>query len=59
MNSLQAADVEPTAIQLSAITAARANQTRALARWTSLKAVDLVALNAKLKAGGLEAVTLP
>jgi hypothetical protein len=56
MNSLQAADVEPTAVQLAAIDKARADQTKAIARWTELKTVDLVALNAKLKTAGLEAI---
>jgi photosystem II stability/assembly factor-like uncharacterized protein len=56
MNSLQAADVQPTAVQLAAIDKARADQTKALARWTALKTIDLAALNAKLKTAGLEAV---
>lgn len=58
MNSLQAADVQPTAVQLAAITAARANQAKAEARWTALKTVDLAALNAKLSASGLDQIKL-
>ena len=38
MNSLQAADVQPTAVQLKAITAARQNAATAMARWKAAKA---------------------
>ena len=38
MNSLQAADVTPTANTRTAITAARANAARVMARYTALKA---------------------
>jgi photosystem II stability/assembly factor-like uncharacterized protein len=58
MNSLQAADVQPTAVQLAAITAARAEQTKALAAWNSLKTVDLPALNLKLRAASLAELSL-
>ena len=53
MNVLQAADVQPTAVQLKAIAKARAAGTAAMARWTAIKTVDLPAINAKLKAAGL------
>jgi len=53
MNSLQAADVQPTAVQLAAITAARQSAAGVIARWTALKTTDLAALNATLKAAGL------
>jgi len=53
MNSLQAADVQPTAIQLAAITAARQAAANVMARWTALTTIDLAALNATLKAAGL------
>jgi hypothetical protein len=53
MNSLQAADVQPTAIQVTAITAALQAAERVMARWTALKTADLPALNATLKAAGL------
>ncbi len=53
MNLLQSADVEPTAVQLKAIAAARTAGTAAMARWTAIKTVDLPAINAKLKAAGL------
>jgi hypothetical protein len=56
MNSLQAADVQPTTLQLKAITAARAAGTAAMARWTAIKTVDVPAMNAKLKAAGLPAI---
>jgi hypothetical protein len=58
MNSLQAADVRPTANQMAAITTARTTATATMARWTALKTVDLPALNAKLKAAGLAPVTV-
>lgn len=38
MNSMQAADVAPTANTLSAVNAARANAARVMARWNALKA---------------------
>jgi photosystem II stability/assembly factor-like uncharacterized protein len=53
MNSLQAADVQPTAAQLAAITAARQAAAGVMARWTALKTTDLAALNATLKEAGL------
>ena len=56
MNLLQGADVRPTTVQLDAIARARAAASRAMARWTAVKTVDLPALNAKLKAAGLPAI---
>ena len=53
MNVLQAADVQPTAVQLKAIAAARATGAAAMARWTAIKTVDVPAINAKLKAAGM------
>jgi hypothetical protein len=58
MNSLQAADVAPTEIQLAAIAAARQAAARVTARWTAMKTVDLTALNAVLKTGSLAKVRL-
>jgi uncharacterized protein HemX len=57
MNVLQGADVRPTAVQLAAIAGARTAVSQAIARWTAVKTVDLVALNAQLKAAGLPAIT--
>jgi hypothetical protein len=57
MNLLQGADVQPTAVQLSAIAAARAAAGKAMARWTAIKTVDLPAINAQLRAAGLTALT--
>jgi photosystem II stability/assembly factor-like uncharacterized protein len=57
MNLLQGADVQPTTVQLTAIANARAAASRVMTRWTALKTVDLVALNAKLKAAGLTPIT--
>jgi photosystem II stability/assembly factor-like uncharacterized protein len=56
MNSLQGADVQPTAIQLAAITSAQQTAARVMARWNTLRTVDLVALNRTLQAAGLEAI---
>jgi hypothetical protein len=57
VNILQGADVKPTAVQLEAVSRARSAASRAMARWTSIKTLDLVALNTKLKAAGLSTVT--
>jgi photosystem II stability/assembly factor-like uncharacterized protein len=56
MNSLQAADVRPTAIQLAAVTNAQALAARVMAKWKALSGPDLAALNSQLKAAGLEAI---
>jgi hypothetical protein len=53
MNSMQAADVEPPTNTLTAIANARRTATAVMARWASLQNVDLVALNAQLRAAGL------
>ena len=53
MNSMQAADVAPTANTLAAVTAARATASRVMAKWNALRTVELPALNARLKAAGL------
>jgi hypothetical protein len=53
MNSLQNADVQPTTIQLRAITNALATSRAAMATWNAVKAVELPAVNLKLKAAHL------
>jgi photosystem II stability/assembly factor-like uncharacterized protein len=53
MNLLQGADVRPTAVQLAAITNARTTAAATIAKWTTIKTVDVVAANATLKAAGL------
>jgi photosystem II stability/assembly factor-like uncharacterized protein len=58
MNILQGADVQPTAIQLKAIAAARTAASGVMAKWTALETVDLPAINAKLKAAGLAPLTI-
>jgi photosystem II stability/assembly factor-like uncharacterized protein len=58
VNSLQAADVQPTATQLTAITAAQASADRVLAQWKTIKSIDLPALNLKLKAAALPPISL-
>jgi hypothetical protein len=56
MNLLQGADVQPTTVQLEAIASARAAAAAVMARWTAIKTVDLVAVNARLKAAGLKPI---
>jgi hypothetical protein len=56
--SLQAADVQPTAIQLAAIASARHAQARVTARFNALTGPDLVALNAVLKRAGLAPIAI-
>jgi photosystem II stability/assembly factor-like uncharacterized protein len=56
--AMQSADVAPTANQIAACTAARAEAVTTLARWTALKTTGLRALNAKLKASGQSPITL-
>jgi hypothetical protein len=53
MNSMQSADVAPTANTLAAIATARATAARVMAKWNALRNVDLPPLNARLKAAGL------
>jgi hypothetical protein len=57
MNSLQGADVRPTAIQLAAIASARQTAGRVMARWSALEGPELAALNGTLKAAGLTPIT--
>ncbi len=57
MNILQGADVRPTTVQLDAIANARATAAKAMTAWSTVKTVDLPALNAKLKAAGLPVIT--
>ena len=57
MNSLQGADVRPTTVQLAAIARARTNATKAIGKWTGVKAVDLPAVNGKLRAAGAAVLT--
>jgi photosystem II stability/assembly factor-like uncharacterized protein len=52
MNTLQSADVQPTALQVKTIETALTSARAALARWNTLKTTELTALNARLKAAG-------
>jgi len=56
MNSLQSADVQPTALQVNAIENALTNARAAMARWNALKTTALTGLNAQLKAAGLATI---
>ena len=53
MNSFQGADVAPTANQLAAMAAAKKTAAEAMAKWNTVKTLDLAALNLKLKSAGL------
>jgi hypothetical protein len=53
MNSMQAADVAPTANTRAALTNALAVAKQVSARWTALRTTELAALNGTLKANGL------
>jgi hypothetical protein len=53
MNSLQGADVQPTAIQVTSIETALRNARAAMVRWNVLKTTGLAALNARLKPAGI------
>jgi hypothetical protein len=55
--SLTASDVAPTALTQASVTAALGHIATVKTRWAALK-VDLVALNARLKAAGLAPVIL-
>jgi hypothetical protein len=57
-SSLQEADVQPTAVQLTAISRAREAARQAMARWKTLSGPELAALNAALKAAGLAAIAM-
>ena len=56
VNSLGSADVQPTANQLSAISAARAAAARVMTRWRAIDTVELATLNATLKSAGIEPI---
>ena len=56
MNSLQAADAQPTALQVKSIETALTSARAAMTRWNTLKTTELTALNAQLKAAGLPAI---
>jgi hypothetical protein len=53
MNSLQGADTQPTALQVTAIETALRNARAAMARWNTLKTTEITALNAQLKPAGI------
>jgi photosystem II stability/assembly factor-like uncharacterized protein len=56
MNSLQGADAQPTALQVTSIETALRNARAAMARWNMLKTTEVAALNAQLKAAGIAPV---
>ena len=58
MNSMQAADVAPTANTRTALTNALAVAKQVTARWTALRTTELAALNAVLKANGLSPIAI-
>ncbi|HYW50028.1 MAG TPA: hypothetical protein VE861_05445, partial [Gemmatimonadaceae bacterium] len=58
-NTMQGADVAPTAAQLAAAAAARAQQADVMAQWTTLHTTRLAALNAARKSSGQQPIMLP
>jgi len=58
MNSLQGADVRPTALQVKAMNDALAAYRAAMAKWTAVRNVDVRSLNATLTAAGLAPITV-
>jgi len=56
MNAMQAADVAPTSLTLAAVNAALSAAEAVMARWASLRSVDLPALNKTLQAAGLPTI---
>jgi photosystem II stability/assembly factor-like uncharacterized protein len=59
VNSLQAADVAPTANTLTAIANARRTAAAVMARWATMQNVELAALDTRLKAAGLVSLRQP
>jgi hypothetical protein len=57
--AMQTADVAPTAGQIAAVAKARADAADVLRRWNAFRTTGLAALNAKRKAAGQPAITLP
>jgi photosystem II stability/assembly factor-like uncharacterized protein len=58
MNSMQSADVAPTALTLTAIGNAQDTASSVMLKWNALKTVDLPLMNVRLKAAGLPPITL-
>ena len=56
VNSLGAADVQPTANQAAAITTATSSAARVMTRWRAILTVDLPALNTALRQGKMEPI---
>lgn len=56
MNLLQGADVRPTTVQLNAISRARAEGARVMARWNAMRTTELAALNRMLTAAGVAGI---
>ncbi|MEO7520211.1 MAG: glycoside hydrolase, partial [Gemmatimonas sp.] len=56
---MQTADVAPTARDVAAAAAARAQATAAMARWNSISTSELAALNAKRAAAGQSLISIP
>ena len=57
--TMQGADVAPTATEIAACNNAQAQLNDVLPKWDALKTSGLAAFNAKRKAAGEAAVTLP
>jgi hypothetical protein len=57
--NMQSADVAPTARDIAAATAARAQVAKAMARWTRIRTTELAALNVKRSAAGQAPIVVP
>jgi photosystem II stability/assembly factor-like uncharacterized protein len=57
--AMQGADVAPTNNQVAACAKAREQSAEVMKKWNALKTTELAAVNAKRKAAGLPALTLP
>lgn len=57
--AMQGADVAPTAAEIAGVTRARAEGADVMKRWNAIRTTGLAALNAKRKAAGQPAITLP
>jgi hypothetical protein len=55
--SMQAAEAAPTAREIEAVTAARAQSVAAMQKWTAINAT-VTSLNIKRKAAGLPLITI-
>jgi hypothetical protein len=56
---MQSAELPPTAAEVAAVAKAKTQSAEVLKKWNALKGPGLAALNAKRKAAGQPAITIP